>query len=223
MREDVQFLDHVVFPDDVGVGRVLVLLGLDPLVAVGEAVDVGADDLAAVADVVDAVALDGGRRADALLRPVVDLAAGQLVVDRLPEELAGLLVEAHQDALVDGSSPCLVDVALVARLLVVGADEDLAAGDDRPAVGAAAERRPSTARPGLRSRTCRGRPCHQVHHVPGGVPPNMVWSSAPALVSGRAGWHGRFGPHREHRGDAKGHNRSAREQNLVNRAKRFHG
>ena len=95
--------------------------------------------------VVDAIAVDDRGRAEAFARPVVDLAARQLVVDHLPEELARLLVEAHEDALVDRRAVGVVvgrlaAIAVVARVLVVGADEDLAAGDDRPAVGPAAER-----------------------------------------------------------------------------------
>ena len=70
--------------------------------------------------------------------PVVDAAGGQLVVDVLPKELAGRLFETHQDALVDRLAH-RVDVGLVARFVIVGADEDLAAGDDRPAVGLGAE------------------------------------------------------------------------------------
>src|SRR5262249_6538655 len=56
----------------------------------------------------------------------------ELVVDRLPEELAGLFVEAHHDTLV------ALDFR-VARVVVVGADKDLAAGDGRPAVGLRAQ------------------------------------------------------------------------------------
>src|SRR5205814_9545028 len=67
--------------------------------------------------------------ADALQRPIDDPPGRQLVVHRLPEEIAGFLVEANEDALVAFDRG-------VARVLVVGADKDLAAGDDRPAVGA---------------------------------------------------------------------------------------
>src|SRR5262249_23166767 len=69
---------------------------------------------------------------DAFLRPVVDTTAGELVMDDLPLEFAVGLAQAHDDALV------ALDV-LVARPVVVRADEDLAAGEDRPAVGLAAE------------------------------------------------------------------------------------
>src|SRR5262249_20070367 len=91
-----------------------------------------------VAHVVDPAALHQGGRAEPLLRPVVDLSARELVVNRLPEELPGLLVEAHQDALVDGfefASHVLADVALVAGPLVVRPDEHLTPGDNGPAVG----------------------------------------------------------------------------------------
>src|SRR5207247_98126 len=86
----------------------------------------------AIADVPDPLALDRRRRADALFGPVHDPAGRQLVVDELPEELAVRLAEAHDDALVAA-------YLLVARAVVVGADEDLAAGDGRPAVGLAAQ------------------------------------------------------------------------------------
>ena len=89
--------------------------------------------LAAVRDVVDDAVLDQRRRADALVRPVVGAPGGQLVVHRLPQELAVGLAERHQDALVplDVRDPC--------SALVVGADEHHAAGDDRVAVGLRAE------------------------------------------------------------------------------------
>ena len=63
-------------------------------------VRVGADQFAAVADVIDAVAVDVGIGSNALVGPVVDGPAGEFVVGSLPEQLAGLLVEAEQDALV---------------------------------------------------------------------------------------------------------------------------
>src|SRR5579864_7480870 len=94
---------------------------------IGLAAGVGANQLVAVVHVVDAVPLDGGGGGDADLGEVVLVGVGQLVVDRLPEELAVRLAEAHQDALV------VLDLR-VARLVVVGADVDLAAGDDRAAV-----------------------------------------------------------------------------------------
>src|SRR5204863_6880870 len=80
--------------------------------------------------------LNGGRAADALAGPVDDAARFQLLVGLLPEELAGLLVKAHADAEVDRLflAVLLDDVLGVARLAVVGADVDLAAGDDRAAV-----------------------------------------------------------------------------------------
>ncbi len=133
VREDVELLDHVVAPQDVGVDLGLELLVLHAVVlAVAEAVGVGGHDLAAVRDVVDAVVVDVGRRADALLRPVVDAAGGQLVVGHLPEELAVGGAERHHHALVAfgaGAAPALV----------VGADVDLPAMDDRAGVGLRAE------------------------------------------------------------------------------------
>ena len=125
--------DHVEPPDDVGVGLVLVLLVLDALVAVGQAVGVDADDLAAVADVVEAVALDDRawsrcpRRGQSLTRP-----AGSLSWTACQRNLPSASSKHMRTPL----SP--LDRACGSRgLLVVGADEDLAAGDDRPAVGLA--------------------------------------------------------------------------------------
>ena len=139
----VQLLDHVVAPDDVAVGRALVeFVGDADVLAGAQAVDRHALHHAAVGDDVDAVSLDGRRAAQALLGPVVDAAGGELVVDVLPEELAGGLVEAHEDAHVDRLGLAvrgLLRVARIARVLVVGADEDLAVGDDRAAVGARAD------------------------------------------------------------------------------------
>src|SRR5262249_7115215 len=121
-------------------GRLLVLLVLHAVVLpVQEAFGVGADELAAVADVIKPVALHRGAGTDALLGPVVDAPRGQLVVDRLPEELAVRLAETHDDALVQPLLPGLIDVAGIARLLVVGAAEYLAAGDDGSAVGLGAQ------------------------------------------------------------------------------------
>src|SRR5205814_477832 len=109
VREDAEFLDHVQLPDGLIVRR-------------------GTDDLAAVVDVIELVALDERAGADAFLGPVVDAAGRELVVGVLPEELAGRLLEAHHDALV------ALDVRDT-RLAVIGADKDLAAGEDRAAVG----------------------------------------------------------------------------------------
>ncbi len=127
--EHVRLPHHVELPDHVAVDLVLVLLGGDPVVlAVPEALGVEADDVRLVRGVVEALALDEGRGADALLRPVVDPAGGELVGDHLPEELAVAGPEGHDHAL----------VALqlrVAHGLVVGADEDLAVGHHRTRVG----------------------------------------------------------------------------------------
>ena len=93
----------------------------------------GADDLAAGRDVVEPVALDDRRgAAGRRRRPVLEDLVGGHVVDDLPEELAVGLVEAHEDGLV------ALDLG-IARHVVVGADVDLAAGDDRAAVGLGAE------------------------------------------------------------------------------------
>ena len=113
MREHTQLLDHVQLP---------------LLIAIG----VAADHFAAIADVVETVAFDKGAGADALARPVMHLPGRQLVMNDLPQELSRGFFEAHQNALVS------LDLG-VARVVVVGANEDLAAGDDRPAVGLGAK------------------------------------------------------------------------------------
>lgn len=119
VREDTQFGDHVQLVNDLAVGGAV-------------------DDLTVVADVPEFLALDDGGGADALTRPVLDAADGQFRVGVLPQELAGLLVEAHQHALVDRlllAGLGVEDKILgVARLLVIGADEHLAVGDDGAAV-----------------------------------------------------------------------------------------
>ena len=89
-------------------------------------------NFAAIADVVDSLAVNRRRGADAFLRPVLNSAGGQFVVNGLPEEFAVDFLEAHDDPF----------VALTIRdraALVVGADEDLAVADDRTAIGLGAE------------------------------------------------------------------------------------
>ena len=110
--------------------RLVSLFVLDAAVVglVAEAVGVDRHQLAAVRHVIDDAVLDQRRRADALERPVVRAPRRQLVVHRLPHELAVRLAERHQDALV------ALDLGILVAL-VVGADEDQAVGDDRVAVG----------------------------------------------------------------------------------------
>src|SRR5262249_53456863 len=92
-----------------------------------ETFGVGADQFTAVADVVKSLAFYNRGRTNAFVRPVVDAAGGELVMDGLPEELAVGLAEAHDDAFVS------LDFR-VPRLGVVGADKDFAVGDNRAAV-----------------------------------------------------------------------------------------
>ena len=148
--EDAQVIHHVVAPDNVGIlgagfdrrrwtlGRLAAVqhdifddvfgLVLEwAVVAIGHAVEVEAENFAAAGDQVNAIALDGWRGEQPEVFPVVDFAGGQLGHDQLPEEFAGLLVEAHQDAAV----PL---VARVARVFVVRADEHLAGGDGHVAI-----------------------------------------------------------------------------------------
>ncbi len=87
---------------------------------------------AAVAHVVQALAFDERRRGDALERPVVGAPRLELHVRLLPEELAVGLAEGHQHAAV-------ARLLRIAQQLVVGADEDHAARDDRVAVALRSE------------------------------------------------------------------------------------
>ena len=77
VREHLLFLDEVVLPDDVGVGLGVVLLVLETLVAVREAVHVQAHHAALITDVIDAIPNDRGRRTHAEVRPVSHTADGQ--------------------------------------------------------------------------------------------------------------------------------------------------
>ena len=91
-----------------------------------------AQDLAAVVDEIDAVALDRDGGGDAAVGPVeVDVLVA-LGEDELPEEAAGLFVEAHQHAAV-------ALLGGIARVAVVGADVNAAPGDDGRGMGFGAE------------------------------------------------------------------------------------
>ena len=129
-------LHHVELPDDVGfvlAGVLFILVGAVVLVVV-KALGVEADDLAAAGDEPQPVPFDAGRAADAHQRPIVHAAGGQLLARVLPEELAVGFVEAQEHAQVDRGR-----IALQIAGAVVGADVDLAVGDDRVAVGLRAE------------------------------------------------------------------------------------
>ena len=102
------------------------------VIAVGQAFGVQADDFAPAGDEINAIAFDAGRGEQAKTFPVVHFARGEFGDDQLPEEHAGLFVEAKQDAAV-------ALMLWIARVLIVRADEDLAAGDDDVAVGLRAE------------------------------------------------------------------------------------
>ena len=134
VREDVELGDHIVLPDQVCVAWVgLGFVGDRPVVfAVAEALGVEADHFGAVGNVVEPIALDIGGRANALLWPVVDAAGRKFGVGDLPQELAVGEIEGHDHAAV----ALVVGVALG---LIVGADEDLVAVDQRAAVGLRAE------------------------------------------------------------------------------------
>ena len=135
VREGAEFLHHVEPPDDVPVGRGLAgFVGHRSVVAVRHPLDIHRQQLAPVRHVVEAVPLHQRRGADPLVGPVVHPAGDELVRDHLPEELSGRGVEGEQD-------PLVAHGFLVVERLVVGADEDPAAGDHRIAVGLGAERR----------------------------------------------------------------------------------
>jgi hypothetical protein len=134
MRENGQLEHHVQFPGKIrvdlfGIGlfgeRSVVLAVIEPL-------HVHADELATVGNIVGPVAVDARRGGHALERPIVHPAGRELVVHRLPEELAVGLAEAHDDALVAG------DLG-VAPALVVGADEDSPISDHRGGIGLRAQ------------------------------------------------------------------------------------
>ena len=139
VRPDAQLGGHVEGPDDIGVfsaglqrreaGRdhVSAFLGERPVVAVGHPFHVETDDLAPVGDQVRPTGLHHGRAAEADVVPVGVLDLGQLRHEELPEELAGLFVEAHQHAGVELHPK-------VTGHFVVRADEHLAAGHHGRAV-----------------------------------------------------------------------------------------
>ena len=127
--EDVQLLDHVVFPDDVAVDRARLLLRRDrAVVAVAEALRVQAHDGGAVGGVEEPLALRVGRRANPLLRPVIDAPRRQLLMGHLPQERSVRGLERHHDASILGELRALEPV-------VVGADEHLPAEDHGARVG----------------------------------------------------------------------------------------
>jgi hypothetical protein len=131
-------LHHVEHPDDVGLVLALGLLrGERPVVlAVAKALRVEALHLAAAGHVPEAIPLHERRAADALERPVVDAAGGELLARILPEKRAVLGIEGEQAAEIDRRR-----IPLEPALAVVRADIRLAAGHDGIAVALAAERR----------------------------------------------------------------------------------
>src|SRR5690606_26225034 len=135
---DAQLFHHVVDPDDVGfVGGFRHFAGEGAIVfAVVEALSIQALHFATAGDEPQAFAFHQRRAADALQRPVVHAAGGQLFAAVLPEELAVALAEGQQAAQVDVGR-----VALQPAAAVIGAHVNLAAGDHRVAVGLRAQPR----------------------------------------------------------------------------------
>ena len=88
MLRHAELLHHVEHPDDICLVLSLLLLGGEGAVvlAVAETLGVEALHLAAAADVPESVAFHERRAADALERPVVDAARGELLAGVLPEE-----------------------------------------------------------------------------------------------------------------------------------------
>jgi len=140
----VEFCDHVIPPQNVGIvrgGRDRRLAGRHavagfvqkrPAVAVRHAGGIETHHLAAATDRIHAVALDRRRRADAAAGPIPIDAGGDFRHDQLPEQSAGTLIQTHQHAAVS-------DMARIARPPVVGADVDASAGHDRRGVGLGAD------------------------------------------------------------------------------------
>lgn len=111
MRENAELGANIADPEDVGAfgsdfGGLAIVQGEfsfvheRTLIAVGLTLDVEADDFAAIGDDVAAVTFDGWRGADADVFPVADFTGAELGDDELPEEFAGLFVEAHEHATV---------------------------------------------------------------------------------------------------------------------------
>ena len=133
---DTELLHHVEDPDGVRlIGALDLLAGEGAVVlAIAEALRVEAFHLATAGDVPQPVALDVGRAADPLERPVVDAAGGELLARILPEEAAVVGVEGKETAEIDARW-----IAADPALAVVGADVGLPSGDDRVAIALAAE------------------------------------------------------------------------------------
>ena len=131
VRKDAEFIHHVVPPEDVGIlwrdfdlrlarsGHVLAFVLEWSLIAVRLAIEIEADHFATAGRQPNFVALDGRRTEQAEILPVIDLARRELRHHELPDEVAGVFVEAHQDRTV-------VLETRVARGRVVRADEHLA-------------------------------------------------------------------------------------------------
>ena len=136
----VEFRDHVIAPQDIGIIRgrlnrrlagrhtVAGFVHERPVVTVCHAGGIETQHLATAADHIDAVALDRRRRADAAAGPIPIDAGGDFRHNQLPEELAGALVKTHQHAAITG-------VTRIARPSVVGTDVDASASHNRRGMG----------------------------------------------------------------------------------------
>jgi hypothetical protein len=131
-------LDQIADPEDVGIGGAGLERGITAqdhvagfvlegaIVAVGHAFHVEADDLATIGQDIGAISFNGRRRGEAYFGPIeefVMLLLGNFRHHQLPEEMAIVFVETQQHIAVSL-------MAGIAGMLVVGADEHAAAGDD---------------------------------------------------------------------------------------------
>jgi hypothetical protein len=143
VREDAEFLAHVVDPDDVGVllgdfhnfvfhGHVFRFVFKGAIVSVGHTFGVEADDFATVGDEPHAVSFDrrGGAKSDVF--PITHLTGAEFGDDELPEEGTIFFIESHHDAAV-------AFLLFIAGRFVVSADVDFSVGDDGVAVGLGTE------------------------------------------------------------------------------------
>src|SRR6267154_1406574 len=123
MREDTEFIHHVVTPDNIGVfgaglngrgrmlGRfatihqdifdnVLSFVFERAVVSIGHTVDIKAEHFATAGDEVNTSAFDsrGGKQAEVF--PVIYFAGGELGHDQLPKKVAGFFVKDHENTAV---------------------------------------------------------------------------------------------------------------------------
>ena len=139
VRKHAQLIHHVIAPNNIrvfgadfgwrfaGADHVFRFVFKGAIIPIGHPINVQAHDFAAAGHDVDAVALNGRRRQQPKVLPVIHLAGFQFRDHQLPQEFTGLLIEHHQDAA----------VALMLRIawrFVVRADEHFSTRDRHVAV-----------------------------------------------------------------------------------------